>query len=576
MRTANAMKAHQDRLLCGIAISMTLASLALAARAESVGLAWKPSPSVGATGYNVYYGVSGVFTNKQDAGNVTSTAIHDLEPGNTYFFYATTYDATGDESGPSETVHYTVNAIPLVSNLSGETLRETPLAVTLLGSDLNGDSLTWTIVAPPAYGTLGGVAPNLIYTPAPGCTGPDAFTYKVNDGTADSLIATVSILVMEPPDLQPPLVAVEAPSEGSTVSGMVAVNVGAFDNVAIAKIDLYLNDHLSGTASSAPAVFTWDTRLQPDGTCKLQAKAFDVAGNSAISAPVTVSVRNVLPDLAAPTVNILSPQAGSKVAGIAQIEVAAQDEGTLTEVQCYVGDTLIGSSAQAPAVFAWNTAAYPDGTHTVKARATDAAANYAEVLRTVSVENNTAPVVVIDSPSGSATVQGTLDIVVRATDDCGVVKLELSVDEGPVVASATTGEATLSFDSTNLENGNHTLHVVAYDDAGKTGSATLEVVVENTPTPADTVAPVVTITAPKTGSVIRKNFSVKVMSSDNVAVTSVTLFLGGKPIATSNSRNPNFTVLAAALPPGEHTFYATASDAAGNVGVSSQVVVRKK
>jgi hypothetical protein len=41
--------------------------------------------------------------------------------------------------------------------------------------------------------------PNVTYTPAPGFAGIDTFTFKVNDGTFDSLSATVSIKVVPPP-----------------------------------------------------------------------------------------------------------------------------------------------------------------------------------------------------------------------------------------------------------------------------------------------------------------------------------------------------------------------------------------
>ena len=57
------------------------------------------------------------------------------------------------------------------------------------------DTLTYTIVTPPAHGTLSGTAPNLTYTPAANYNGPDSFTFKVNDGTVDSATATVSITV---------------------------------------------------------------------------------------------------------------------------------------------------------------------------------------------------------------------------------------------------------------------------------------------------------------------------------------------------------------------------------------------
>jgi hypothetical protein len=42
---------------------------------------------------------------------------------------------------------------------------------------------------------LSGTAPNLTYTPNAGYFGPDSFTYKANDGTVDSNVATASITV---------------------------------------------------------------------------------------------------------------------------------------------------------------------------------------------------------------------------------------------------------------------------------------------------------------------------------------------------------------------------------------------
>jgi hypothetical protein len=60
---------------------------------------------------------------------------------------------------------------------------------------VDGDALTFTIVTPPAHGTLAGTAPNLTYTPAANYNGPDSFSFKANDGTVDSSPATVSITV---------------------------------------------------------------------------------------------------------------------------------------------------------------------------------------------------------------------------------------------------------------------------------------------------------------------------------------------------------------------------------------------
>ena len=51
------------------------------------------------------------------------------------------------------------------------------------------------MVTGPTKGTLSGTAPNLTYTPNANANGADSFTFKANDGTVDSNIATVSITV---------------------------------------------------------------------------------------------------------------------------------------------------------------------------------------------------------------------------------------------------------------------------------------------------------------------------------------------------------------------------------------------
>src|SRR5206468_10337447 len=44
----------------------------------------------------------------------------------------------------------------------------------------------YSIVANPAHGLLSGSGANRTYTPAADYNGPDTFTFKANDGTADS------------------------------------------------------------------------------------------------------------------------------------------------------------------------------------------------------------------------------------------------------------------------------------------------------------------------------------------------------------------------------------------------------
>ncbi len=75
--------------------------------------------------------------------------------------------------------------------------------ITLSGNDADGDILTFVLETNTTNGTLNGTAPNLTYTPTTGYSGDDNLTFKVNDGTVDSEIATISIVV-NPPENQPP------------------------------------------------------------------------------------------------------------------------------------------------------------------------------------------------------------------------------------------------------------------------------------------------------------------------------------------------------------------------------------
>ena len=84
---------------------------------------------------------------------------------------------------------------PTANAQSVTTAEDTAKTLTLAASDPDAGPLTYALVSSPAHGTLSGHAPNLTYTPAPDYSGADSFTFKANDGTADSNVATVSIAV---------------------------------------------------------------------------------------------------------------------------------------------------------------------------------------------------------------------------------------------------------------------------------------------------------------------------------------------------------------------------------------------
>ncbi|HWT00723.1 MAG TPA: Ig-like domain-containing protein [Pyrinomonadaceae bacterium] len=88
-----------------------------------------------------------------------------------------------------------VNDAPTAHNQIVATGEDTARAITLAGSDVDGDGLNSVIVSGPSHGTLSGSGLNLVYTPAANYSGDDSFSFKVNDGSADSNVATVRIQV---------------------------------------------------------------------------------------------------------------------------------------------------------------------------------------------------------------------------------------------------------------------------------------------------------------------------------------------------------------------------------------------
>jgi hypothetical protein len=77
------------------------------------------------------------------------------------------------------------------------------------------------------------------------------------------------------------------------VSGLVPVDVTATDNVAPARVELYVNGSLNATDTLDPYGFTFDSTKYQDGQVTLQARAYDAAGNAASSSTVTVTVDNI-------------------------------------------------------------------------------------------------------------------------------------------------------------------------------------------------------------------------------------------------------------------------------------------
>jgi hypothetical protein len=115
---------------------------------------------------------------------------------------------------------------PTAQAVSVSTQEDTPVKITLLGSDPDGDFLFWRIDTKPAGGSLSGTEPNLIYSPKSNFNGVDSFSFAVGDGRNWSSPAAVTIAVRAAND--PPV----ASDDAITIA----------EDVPIAIIDVLGND----------------------------------------------------------------------------------------------------------------------------------------------------------------------------------------------------------------------------------------------------------------------------------------------------------------------------------------------
>jgi hypothetical protein len=122
-----------------------------------------------------------------------------------------------DGRGGSATANVTVtvgaapNQPPVAIDDAATTISGTPVSIDVLAndSDPDGDPLTIQSVGAPRLGTVAISGGAIVYTPAAGAVGTDAFTYTINDGRGGTATANVTVTITPPPN-NPPIAVDDA------------------------------------------------------------------------------------------------------------------------------------------------------------------------------------------------------------------------------------------------------------------------------------------------------------------------------------------------------------------------------
>ncbi len=294
-------------------------------------------------------------------------------------------------------------------------------------------------------------------------------------------------------------ITLAAPTEGSTVAGIVTPTWSVQPPTEPVAVALEVDGHLGVFATSGPS---WDSRSVADGTHTLQVKAQDRCGRVVASAINTVRVQNA-PLCTNFGVSLSTPTDRSIVRGLVSlgwfVSPASVSVFTATEI-----DGVAGAWTAAPPT--WDSRTVSDGWHTVRLLARDqcgqvvsSAARTYEVINTADV---TGPQVWIAQPVAGATLSGgNVPVSGWATDRSRVVGVDILIDGTPVsqssplqyglsrpdVCAAYPGDAncpnvgwTAAIDVTRISSAvPHVLQVVAHDTFGNATTISRAVSVVN-------------------------------------------------------------------------------------------------
>ena len=330
-------------------------------------------------------------------------------------------------------------------------------------------------------------------------------------------LRSIDFSIVDSTEPTPPAVTVTSPSSSSSDLGIVSILVSAPESLGIVKTELLVNGLPVAETATSPHAYSWDTSALVGGDYSVSVRAFDGAGNVALSDEIAVTVAG---DVTPPTVSLSLPANNATVSGMVGIKANANDNAGVTMVELYLDGTLLQSN-QSSASYNWDTDAVPNGSHTLTAKAYDAAGNIgvsAPVVVTVvdvNVGDLSPPTVTAFSMRNITNSTNVAVSSFTASDNVGVTGYLITESAtAPVAYEAgwsTTAPTSFSFSGT----GTRTAYAWAKDAAGRVSAGKAATVI------IDTALPVIRSLSLATGT---STVTINVAASDNVGVTKMELF----------------------------------------------------
>jgi len=388
-----------------------------------------------------------------------------------------TYTVSDGKGGTdTATVTVTVNSVndsPVADSQSVTTNEDTPVAITLTGSDPEVDPLTYFVQTPPTNGTLSGTAPNLTYTPNANFNGLDTFTFKVNDGAADSEPATVSITI-EPVNDAPVADNQAVTAKQSTAKDITLTASDVEEDPLTYSI---VDNPTKGTLTGTSPNLTYTPNAGFTGSDSFTFKATDGTLESSVATvSITVTANNP------PVANNQSVTTDEDTP--VNITLTASDpdgdELTYSVITGPANGTLNGTGPE----LTYNPNPNFNGSDSFTFKVNDGTIDSEPATVTITVNPiNDAPVANDDS---AATDEDTAVVVNVLTNDSDVDNDTLTVEsvtQGSIGSVVKNADNTVTYTPNPNLNGTDSFSYIVTDSKGGTDSATVTVTVNATNDP---------------------------------------------------------------------------------------------
>ncbi|MGB0524615.1 MAG: Ig-like domain-containing protein [Flammeovirgaceae bacterium] len=274
-----------------------------------------------------------------------------------------------------------------------------------------------------------------------------------------------------------PNVSLNTP-DSVAVGSNVTLSADASDtDGSIAQVAFFVDGISIGVDATAPYSVNWIA--SSTGTVSISAVATDNEGATGSNTRSMV-IEDTTNTNEAPTVSVSAPSSATTGTSVTLSATASDADGTITQVQFFVDNTLVGTDDTSPYSVAWTAVL---GTHSVTAVATDndnASTTSTAVNMTVSdvVDPNNPPTISLAGPT-SGLEGDVLTFTATASDTDGTISQVEFFLNGTVSLGIDT-DSPYSLDWTSVE-GNQSITATATDDDGaSTTSAAILVQVSGT------------------------------------------------------------------------------------------------